>query len=239
MTFKYLFPTIYAAATLFFAAACSSNDDPNAGLGDSYLTVVTLEQNGTSGSIMSFTPANDDPLITLSSETQFDSRLFKVNSRIYVQYVPLSGDPLKSGPVKIIGATNVEGGGAKPAPAPTAVLDNYTTDDVTVTTLMRAGRYINMSFIASTQGDPKQCVLYIDENSLSERVPCLYFVFEGTPGINAMSYTFIGSWDIGDIWNLPDIDGIRLFYGNDIMKSELLTKDPAITGGSNANTPAE
>lgn len=238
MTCKSLIATIVASAAILLTASCSKNDDPTPG-GDSYLTVVTLDQNNVSGVVMSFCPANDDPDVVLTADTQLDSRLFAVGSRIYVQYAPLSGDPLKSGPVNLIGVSTVEGAGAKPTPAPTSVVTEYATDAVTVTNLMRAGRYINMSFIAATLNQPKVCMLYVDEATLGQAIPELYFVFEGDGGFNAQNYTFIGSWNIGDIWSRPEVEGIRIFYGNGSTDFKLIAKDPALNTNNGSNAPAE
>lgn len=207
--------TILAASMLFSGIAlssCDDNDNDNGTNGGSYINIVTLTANNTTGSVMTFQEKDDSPLITLTSNQQFDSRIFKPNTRVVVNYTPLNGNGYSNGAVVVNQAMNTEGLGA-PVEAKTATeTENWASDPVNMYMVQRSGEYINLIFTASTKYDPKECAVYVDQATIGTDTPCLYLVFEASDSSAAEPYYFYASYSIADVWNAASTKSVRIYY---------------------------
>ncbi|MDE6207017.1 MAG: hypothetical protein K2M55_04335 [Muribaculaceae bacterium] len=205
-----------AAVAVTGIALTSCNDSESGGNNgpDRYVNFVTLAENTPEGSVMTFRKDGDSPLITLTSNQQFDTSIFKANTRVVVDYIPASGDGYASGPVTLVSAVNTEGGGA-PVQAKTAEeTRNWASDLVSVNLVQRTGEYLNLVFTASTRRDPKECAVYVDKATIGTECPCLHLIFEASDTGVADPYAFFASYDISEVWNAESTKRIRVYYAD-------------------------
>lgn len=191
--------------------ACGGDNDDNGARLNEYINFVTLKESTASGAVMTFQKENDSPLITLTTTQPFDSRIFKPGTRIVVDYLTTS-DGYTSGPVTVARAVNTEGLGAAPAEKTAEETKNWASDNITMVEAQRSGEYINLVFTASTYGDPKECAVYVDKNTIGTENPCLYLVFEAANATAAPSYYFYASYSIADLWEDTTTKSVTLYY---------------------------
>ena len=192
--------------------ACNSTDEPTDD--GYYLDIVTLESNGKAGAIMTFQEMGDSPLITLSTTQQFMPEIFKTGSRIAIVYKPTDGSQYVSGPVTVAQAMETLGAGTAPKEGTSTSTGKWASADITLYRLWRTGNYLNFTFQGLSNGEPKQCDLYVDKNTLDSDFPELHLIFEGSTGNNAENYTFYASYSIEDIWKRPNVKGVRVYYAD-------------------------
>ncbi len=193
-------------------AACSNNDNPDDEL-NYYMDFVTLEANNSDGSVMTFRKEGDSPLVTLTSTTTFPSGYYD-GERVIIQYQPLSNTRYESGPVSLIAAVPAIGEGKAPVASTAEEQSNWASGPIAISSLWRAGEYINMVFQATTNGDPKQVSMFVDEKTIGTSNPTLYFVYEAGEGSNARNYTFYGSWSIQELWENPATTSLTIFFAD-------------------------
>lgn len=193
--------------------ACNSTDEPDTD--GYYVDIVTLESNGAAGAIMTFQEFGDSPLITLTTTQQFMPEIFKTGTRVAIVYKPTNNNKqYQSGPVTVAQAMETLGGGTAPLEGTSVSTGKWASADITLYRLWRSGNYLNFIFQGTSVGEPKQCDLYVDTNTLNSDFPEFHLIYEGEKGSSAEKYTFYASYSIEEIWQRPEVKGVRVYYAD-------------------------
>lgn len=217
------------AAAVFMLSSCnSSNDDPNNGK-NVFLNVATLDYSTSIGSKLSLQEIDDSPVITLTTNQQFDPKVFKQGKRLVLVYSSESNEQYVSGPIEVYSAAMTLGEG-DPAKTKTAQeLKELASEKITMTSVWRTGKYLNFAFKGISAGDPV-CDLYVDEATVGTATPEFHIYYKQTTGAGTAEHDFFGSYDISTWWNPSTTESIKVFYvdsdfGGEAVKT--IVKKPA------------
>lgn len=220
------------ALTLPALTACNSKDDDEPAGGDYdgviFGDFVTLTSVDATGATMQFIPLGSTRTVSLSTAYKFDPAKFKANTRIFLNYYYTDGvqDNTISGPVNVVTALNVDGGGAA-APAATAEeTDNWASHRITMTYLQLSGNYVNFIYTGQSVGTPTSRHFYFDESTAAADYPEFHITFEGNlSGNDPTAYGVRGSYSIADLRGTHGAKGIKVIYPSSENKLVTATLD--------------
>lgn len=204
------------AAVTLFATSCN-NDDNTIPAGKSYIDFVTVRSASSNGAVFTFRKENDSPLVTLTTGQSFAQSGIKEGERIVINYAPESGEQYASGPVTVYQAVATEGKGGAPAEKTASETRNWASDRVSMALVQRSGEYINLIFRASTMGDPKECAVYVDAETIGTETPHLHLIFEAANAAMGNEYYFYSSYSIAELWNAPTTKSVRIYYADMLL----------------------
>lgn len=219
-----------ALAALGFTA-CNGDDEP---IRKSFIDIVTLDTNTSSGATMSFNRLDDSPQIFLTSSVQLPEKYFKAGTRILIIYQTPTDEQYVSGPCDIIQAGNTLGAGEAPIPAVVDTLDNWKSSNMEIVQKWRSGSYLNFSASMYTYGAPAKFRTYVDEKTLDNEYPELHVTYEPTTNGQQQNLTYYASYNIANIINRPNAKGVRVRYISAAGEKEF-----TIERGGSSITPAE
>jgi len=213
----FLLPLIIAL-TMGMSSSCNSDSDDSTQM---YANIVTLVASNEQGTVFTFRTQGDEPLVTLTSTQRISPEMFKVGSRVLLHYytsVPAG----ESGAIQIVGMANILGGGARLKEATASETENWRSENISVQLLYRTGEYIDLAFVSSAANVDKNFQFYVDKTTLGSDYPECHIVLSGNTGSgnNALYY---GSYSIDNIWNLPNVKGIKIHLPDNSQQNRVVT----------------
>ncbi|MDE6135562.1 MAG: hypothetical protein K2F79_08305, partial [Muribaculaceae bacterium] len=165
--------SLIAAGTAMCMAASCSTDEPDGPDEIIFGDFVTLTQADATGAVMDYIMPLTGKNVILSTDHKFDPDKFKDGSRIFINYRYLNGnkDNTANGPVTVLNALNVDGGGAVPSQATSEDTDGWASYPVSISYLTLTGPYLNFIYSGNSVGAPESRSFFLDSESLGKEYP--------------------------------------------------------------------
>lgn len=209
---------IALAFSLSLLSACNS-DEPSGTEGEYEGVIfgdfVTLTSVDATGATMQFIPLGSNRTVTLSTDYKFNTAQFKAATRIFLNYYYLDGkeDNTVSGPVNVVTALNVDGGGAEAPVATAEDTNNWASHRITMSYIQLSGNYVNFIYTGQSVGNPTSRHFYFDESTAGQEYPEFHIIFEGNlSGSDPTAFGIRGSYNIGDVLSSKSAKGIKVIY---------------------------
>ena len=212
----FFLPMIIALAAGLFSSCNTDGDNDN----QMYANIVTFMASNEQGSVFSFRPQDDEPMITLTTAQRIPTDVFKLGTRVLLSYYT-SLPAGESGNIQVVGMSKILGGGDRLKEATAEETENWRSDNITVQMLYRSGEYIDFGFICSADGVENAFKFYVDKTTLESDYPECYMVLSGAVSGNTGLY--YGSYCIDNIWNLPNIKGIKIHLPDSSQQNRVVT----------------
>lgn len=194
---------IIALSTGF--SSCNSDSDDGTQL---YAVIATYQSSSDLGSTFTYRKEGDEPLITLTTSQKFSSEIFKVGSRVLIQYTT-DLPAYTSGAIQVIGMANTVGGGANATEATAAETENWKTDIIEIRSLWRTGSYLDIAFIASV-GANSYFKFYLDKATIGTSCPEFHIVLTQGGSLGGQQGLYYASYSIANAWDNPATDEIKI-----------------------------
>lgn len=207
---------LFAVVLGLGAASCNDNKTDYQ---EMFMAFVTYTSSSDNGSVFTTRPNLDETPVTFTSTVVLAEKDYPLGQRYIIGYTNQSGERFQSGPINLMSIMKIINGKVEKA-TPEAIKD-LTSTDVTMDLIQREGTYINFQATGPIQIQPKKFGLYVDENTITDKVPQVYVGFE-TDNTGGTMRTFFASIDIADIWNLPTCEGINIHFKVNGVDKELL-----------------
>jgi len=207
---KYLSFSFILCAMALSLGACNEDNEKSLPEGTLY-DIVTLTANDDDGSVFQFQKDGDSPMITLVSSRKLPETV-KVGERLFIAYVPVGGVSYVSGAIDLIAYQSVLNDDIKIGTA--EEYDGFLTEDQRLTYLTRTGKYLNVAAEIYVLHSPKIYRLVCDEETLDDKYPVCYIQFFTDSGADGRIYTGRASFDISEVWNRPNVEGIVVRLSN-------------------------
>ncbi len=211
---------LIAAAVLVLPACNSSNSDTP--VSPVYTDIVTVSQMGDNSTVFTFQKENDSPLITLRAGTAMNKDAVKVGDRVLISYQTEGEAQFQNAEISIVAAAMTYGkGGAFPVAAADTT-SNFFSRNVQRAEAWRSGQYLNFGFSFSTDRAPKVCRIVVDEATLTDAYPQLYFIFEPEVSMGmTRELIYYMSYSLSDLFNRSTCQGVQLNYSLDSGKKQI------------------
>ncbi|MDE6581433.1 MAG: hypothetical protein K2K47_02755 [Duncaniella sp.] len=195
------------------AAACHDNDPGAPNELDAAWTLATFTGNIDGHATFEFRKDGDSPLITLTAhgEVQTNDNL-RPQSRVYIAYVPQSGDPYSSGPITLLTLSTITSSAVSVADA--ATLAGWDTTPVYLLTAWRSGEYINIYCRLPYDKSPRRFALLADETTIDTSRPQLYLCHEMPREVNTFMRAYYASFDISSLLSRTDVEAVDVHINN-------------------------
>lgn len=215
-TIRLLLVTLIMSVTL--SCADEGVDGP---VGIPLWDIVTFEGNIDGHANFSFRQVNDTPLITLVADRAIPADDLEGGERMYISYLPESNTSYTSGPVTLYSAAIINQ--APMETAPIIDLPDWNRDPVYVYSAWRSGTYINLHVRLTYDREPRTFCLVADEATISSPTPDIYLVHTMAQPSDYHDRVYYASFDISDIWERPDVTGVRLHIANSNLDKGIFT----------------
>ncbi|MDE6416190.1 MAG: hypothetical protein K2K68_04090 [Duncaniella sp.] len=195
------------------AAACHDNDPGAPNELDAAWTLATFTGTIDGHATFEFRKDGDSPLITLTAqgEVQTNDNL-RPQSRVYIAYVPQSGDPYSSGPITLLTLSTITSSAVSVADA--ATLAGWDTTPVYLLTAWRSGEYINIYCRLPYDKSPRRFALLADETTIDTPRPQLYLCHEMPREVNTFMRAYYASFDISSLLSRTDVEAVDVHINN-------------------------
>lgn len=207
-------------------ALCNSCSDDDEGVDGpvemQFWDIVTY--NGTTEgadlSTFTFRQVDDSPLISLVSPRLLPDEI-EAGTRMVIRYIPESGHAYISGKIKLLSASRINQG-------PVATewkdeFDNWNRDKVYLYSVWRTGSYLNFHVRLTYNTEPRLFQLAADPATLSSDFPDVYLIHVLAEPTDYHDRAYFASFDISQIWDSPDVKGIRLHVANTNLEQSKFT----------------
>ncbi len=202
---------IIAAASIGFSSCNSSNSSgPTSPV---YTDIVTVTQFTDNSSVFTFQQLDDSPLITLRSSNGLNAETVKIGDRMLLSYQTDGAPRYQNADINIVGAALTYGKGGDFEKATAESTGNFISTKVYNAEGWRSGIYLNFGFTYSTDRAPKTCKIVVDEATIDDEYPQLYFIFEPEPlSASSQPMVYYMSYTFADLFNRPTCRGVKLNY---------------------------
>ncbi|MDE5785314.1 MAG: hypothetical protein K2H98_02160 [Duncaniella sp.] len=198
---------------LLAVTSCRDNEPGSPNNLDAAWTIATFTGNIDGRATFEFRKADDSPLITLTAQgaVQTDDNL-KPQARVYICYVPQSGDPYASGRVELLTISVITSSAVTVADE--ATLSGWDTTPVYLLTAWRSGQYINVYCRLPYDKTPRRFSLLADGSTVDSRRPQMYLCHEMPEEVNTFMRAYYASFDISSILDRDDVEAVDVHINN-------------------------
>ncbi|MDE6484838.1 MAG: hypothetical protein K2L14_05545 [Duncaniella sp.] len=198
---------------LFTATACRDNEPGDPNNLDAAWTIATFTGNIDGHATFEFRIDGDSPLITLiaQGEVEINDNL-QPQARVYIAYVPQSGDPYTSGPVRLLTLSTITSSAV--VAADDAALAGWDADPVYLLTAWRSGEYINIYCRLPYDKSPRRFALLADQSTVGTSRPQLYLCHELPREVNTFMRAYYASFDISPLLLRDDVEAVDVHINN-------------------------
>lgn len=208
-----------ALMTMVFTA-CSEDDVLNdtATLYD----IATFDNNTDAGAQFSLQRQNDSPTITLLARgATIDTDKIKPGTRLFIGYIPASGESYTSGDITLITTNAINNDVLR-----ISSLDSipaWDGDPIYLNSIWRTGKYLNIYCRVSHSDAKRTFILLVDRATRGDSIPQLYLAHNllGEP----QSYTQRAylSVDISSLWEEDTCNGVTVHVNDSNLSKESYT----------------
>ncbi|MDE6311688.1 MAG: hypothetical protein K2L96_07735 [Muribaculaceae bacterium] len=210
MKIKTLYGIFLGLACVLAAASCNKESDPVNPTGNSYGNIVSVAARGEEGATFTFRQMNDSPEITLTTRQVFQDAQVKVGSRIFIDYIPESGQEFESGAVYVKSYQRCYGPEIKTAA--TSNPSEWGSAGFTLLRAWRSGRWLNLWIMAEMGTAPRRFEMLLNPASENSSEPELHIVYSPDVQNSGFNLPAYGSFNIASLWDRSDVTGLTIKY---------------------------
>ncbi|MDE5725881.1 MAG: hypothetical protein K2I12_07735 [Duncaniella sp.] len=195
--------------------------------------IVTYTGNRDGHAEFTLIKVDDTPELLLTADAPLNVDSERVPGRMLITYIPESGRPYESGPIKLLGASLINF-----APVRTEWRDEYDrwdADGVYLYSMWRSGTYVNLHVRLTYSTDPRLFCLVADPSTLEQPVPDLYLVHALQKPVDNHDRAYYASFDLSPVWNSPSVEGVRIHVANTNLDKHIFTFTKNGASGNDAN----
>ncbi len=207
-----------AGAAALMAVSCINADTVDGPVAMTAYDIVTFDGNTPGATFSYYAPGVDTPLI-LRADAALDEDAATPGSRVLLAYTA-TGEPDASGqPISMSGlgaVTSPQLQGCRGVP------QGWDDDPVWLTSVWRAGQYVDMRVRLPYSTEPRRFALMVDSTTLNTPQPRLYLYHRLPEGVSADSTferTYYVSVAVGSVWNRPEVEAIEVNVANTNLPS--------------------
>ena len=214
----FLLSLLLAATTV----SCRDNEPGDHNTLDAAWAIATFTGNIDGRATFEFRKDGDSPLITLTAQSavQLNDNL-QPDTRVYISYVPQSGDPYLSGTIRLLSVSTITSSALSLADADG--LAGWDSTPVYLLTAWRSGQYLNIYCRLPYDNSPRRFALLADESTISTSRPQLYLCHEMQRDVNTFMRAYYASFDISSIMNRDDVEAVDVHINNSNLPVTLYT----------------
>lgn len=212
-----LFITLIATALL---AACDAEQGVDGSVSMTLTDIVTFEGNSGSQATYTYRVADDSPLITLTASAPLTTAGISKGDRVVLNYVPQSGAPRTSGPIRVLSAWRITQGSVKEWHAD---FDPWNQDSVYIYSAWRSGTYINLHVRLTYSAEPRIYALALVPGTGSTAWPELRLVHRLATAADSFQRDYFSSFSIAALWDRPGVKGVKLHVADSNLRRSVFT----------------
>lgn len=195
---------VASLALLLLCGACG--DDDSLGLGDFSTNFVTYESTDDDGlSVFTFQTRDDLPVQTIASYYSTDK---EPGQRFYMRYTTLSTRDDGTSLVSIDDISAIPTDKARMLTH--AEMQQLEETEVSVTSLWRSGKYINLNGWVPYSGKKYQLMLVVDSSTLSSDTVDARIVYNTLGETTTFERRVYASFDVSEVWSLASCRHLRV-----------------------------
>ena len=207
---------LFSLAVIMLMSSCTG-DDSGETVVCNYDIVCLIGQSPASGSVFSmYLPDSDREIIYTDSRAVIDTSAVAIGDRLMIAYVA-DGQPYESGNVTVRGYTPVHNSVLMVSPGGIEnTMADWRRDGIFLYSIWRSGNFINVRARLTYSSDPREFVLVIDADEVDAKVPVptARLVHRMAQPIENFERQIYSSFDIGALWNLPWVQGLKIELAN-------------------------
>lgn len=214
------FLIILVSLCAIVATSCGDDDTFNdhATLYD----IVTFVDNTESGAKFTLQQSGDSPLITLLARgTTLDKESIEPGKRVFIGYIPASGEPYTSGDITLIGASAINNDVLRIAPLDS--VPSWDNDPIYLNSIWRTGKYINIYCRVSYSDEKRAFILLVDKATYDDAVPQLYLVHNLLGEPQSFTRRAYLSVDISALWDKESCQGVTIHLNDSNLPQNTYT----------------
>ncbi len=199
--------------------ACRDDDGPDtANLVVSDL--ATFVGNNVTGAVFTVRQVDDLPEATLQSPSALDTAKVAPGSRVFISYRPANGLAYSTTDITLRQVALITSSAVVTAPIDS--LPGWDADGVYLLSIWRTGHWLNVYARLAYDEQPRTYALVADEATLGDPVPQLYLAHTLASEVNTFDRRYYASFDISEVWQRSDIEGVDVHVANTNLTSSTL-----------------
>ena len=211
MKIKSLIAAGALSAITFALPSCNSSSSED--YSPVYTDIVTVSQFTDNSSVFTFRRVDDSPLVTLTSTRGLNPETVKIGDRMLMSYQTNGVAQFENAAINIVGIVPTYGKGATFPKAKAEETNNFYTAEVFDASAWRSGTYLNLAVLYGSASAPKDCRIVVDETTLSNPYPQLYFILEPQPAAGAgPERIYYLSHTLTELFSRSTCKGVTLNY---------------------------
>lgn len=196
-------------SALLTITATSCGDDEALNDAATLYDIVTFDGNTDVGARFSQQRQNDAPTaILLARGVTADTAELKPGKRVFIGYIPASGEPYTSGDITLTGASAINNDVLR-----ISSLDSvpaWDNDPIYLNSIWRTGKYININCRVSHSDTKRAFILMVDRETRGDAVPQLYLVHNLLGESQSYTRRAYLSVDISSLWDEESCKGVTI-----------------------------
>lgn len=215
----------FSLAAVILLSSCG-NDGAGEAVVCSYDIVCLKDQTAAAGSVFSmYLPDSDREIVYTDSRAVIDTSAVAIGDRLMIAYVT-EGEPYESGNVTVRGYTPVHNSMLMVSPGGIEnTLADWRRDGIYLYSIWRSGNFINVRARLTYSSESREFVLVVDADEVDAKVPVptARLVHRMAQPVENFERQIYSSFDIGALWNLPWIEGLKVELANTNLKTDTFT----------------
>ncbi len=206
---------------LLLLTSCRDNTPGDPNDLDVVWTIATFTGNIDGHATFEFRKSGDSPLITLTAQGEIETgEKLQPQARVYIAYIPASGDPYTSGPVTLTAVNTITSGQVEAVTSDK--LRGWDTDPVYLLTAWRSGQYINIYCRLPYDTEPRRFALVADEATVGTARPQLYLYHALAGEVNTFMRAYYASFDLSPVLG-PDVEAVDVHVNNSNLPENIFS----------------
>ncbi len=211
---------ILSSLFVFLTTSCSDDESYNdhATLYD----IVTFEGNTDSGAQFTLLRQDDAPAVSLLARgTKVDTETIEPEKRVFIGYIPASGEPYTSGDITLTGASAINNDVLR-----ISSLDSipaWDSDPIYLNSIWRTGNFINIYCRVSYSDEKRAFILMVDRATRDDAIPQLYLVHNLLGEPQSFTRRAYLSVDISSLWSETSCHGVTVHLNDSNLPQNTYT----------------
>lgn len=156
--------------------SCSDEETYNESQSAVY-QMVTFTGDSESGATFDYVLDNDNGAVHLyAPKIQMSTAKYEVGDRLIIRYLPVDGDLLKSGEIKLTGYIRVIN--SELTTSTSEETDDFKTSSTYLLSMWRTGDYLNYHGKVYYVSEPDTLAFTVDRKTLEDEYPVIHMIYE-------------------------------------------------------------
>ena len=209
--------------TFGFLTASCSKDEPSVP-NEFFMDIATFVSSTENGVVVTVQGEGDSQPATISFPNQRITTDLKPGTRVLIAYRPNNGIPYITDTGTLYGMWYVYNGKITFGTKESTGL--WMTMPQNILSVWRTGKWLNFQAECTYVNDkPTAYELVVDETTLGNPYPQVHLIYTADKGPDAQTQEFYASFDISEVWDLDNVQGIVLYVdGNNGMEEYTFEK---------------